>query len=201
MKPPRSLRTPLCALFLLAFADGAAAENAATPAPEPPAWPAEFADVRVDEGFEPFFRSNAFLMENGGAKIVRFPGGTNLVVGIGATDLRPDSPKETMRRRTVARQKALAALSAEVHGVRVYSSATLFDQTAVRIDANGAETATSLSESLETTRSETAGWLPGLPVVATWTNPSQGLFFLALGGWHPPRGETSDEQTPQKSPQ
>ena len=195
MKALHPLLAPLCALSLLAFADGAAAEDAAAPPPEPPAWPAEFADVRVEDAFEPFFRANAFLMENGGAKIVRFPGGTNLVIGIGATELRADSPQETLRRRTVARQKALAALSAEVHGIRVYSSSTLFDETTVRLDTNGVETATSLSESLEMTRTETAGWLPGLPVVATWTNPSQDLFYLAIGGWYPPHKESNQSDS------
>lgn len=193
----RPARTAPCALLPLFFAvciaagDVAAADVAATRAPTPPAWPASFADVSAEPAFEPFLRANPFLMANGGANVVRFPGGTNLVLGIGMTDLRPVSPQETLRRRTVARQKALAALSAEVHGVRVYSTAAFFDQTTVRIDTNCVESATSVSESLETTRSETAGWLPGLPVVATWTNPSLGLYYLAVGGWYPSRENTN----------
>lgn len=178
---------PQILLALLLSAASVRAGNDA-PAPlSPLAWPESLADVSVVPEFEPFLRANPFLMENGGATVVRFSGGTNLVIGIGTTDLRPASPKEHLRRRTVGRQKALAALSAEVHGVRVYSATTLFDQTTVRIDTNGVETATSVLESLETTRSETAGWLPGLPVVATWTNPSLGLYYLAVGGWHPPK--------------
>ena len=177
----------LLALFLSAAS--VRADDEASAPPSPPAWPESLADISVEPEFEPFLRAHPFLVENGGAVVVRFPGGTNLVLSIGTTDLRPTSPQETLRRRTVARQKALAALSAEVHGVRVYSATTLFDQTTVRIDANGVETATSLSESLEMTRSETAGWLPGLPVVATWTNPSLGLYYLALGGWHPPKNQ------------
>ena len=184
--------------FLLALILSAASVradvDASVPPPPPPAWPESLADVSVEPEFEPFLRAHPFLMENGGATVVRFPGGTNLVLGIGTTDLRPASPRETLRRRTVARQKALAALSAEVHGVRVYSATTLFDQTTVRVDTNGVETATSVSESLETTRAETAGWLPGLPVVATWTNPSLGLYCLAVGGWHPPNNETNATQ-------
>ncbi len=174
--------------LLLSAASVHAGDDAPAP-PSPPAWPESLADVSVVPEFESFLCANPFLMENGGATVVRFPGGTNLVIGIGTTDIRPVSPQEHLRRRTVGRQKALAALSAEVHGVRVYSAATLFDQTTVRIDTNGVETATSVSESLETTRSETAGWLPGLPVVATWTNPSLGLFYLAVGGWHPPKNQ------------
>lgn len=181
----------LLALFLSAAS--VRADDEASAPPSPPAWPESLADVSVEPEFEPFLRAHSFLMENGGATVVRFPGGTNLVLGIGTTDLRPASPQETLRRRTVARQKALAALSAEVHGVRVYSATTLFDQTTIRIYTNGVETATSLSESLEMTRSETAGWLPGLPVVATWTNPSLGLYYLALGGWHPPKNQQNTQ--------
>ncbi len=182
--------------LLLALLLSAASVHAGDDAPAPPsspAWPESLADVSVVPEFESFLCANPFLMENGGATVVRFPGGTNLVLGIGTTDLRPASPQETLRRRTVARQKALAALSAEVHGVRVYSATTLFDQATIRIYTNGVETATSLSESLEMTRSETAGWLPGLPVVATWTNPSLGLYYLALGGWHPPKNQQNTQ--------
>ncbi len=84
----------------------------------------------------------------------------------------------------------------------MYYSSTLFSETTVRIDTNGVETATSLSDSLETMRAETAGWLPGLPVVATWKNSSQGLFYLAIGGWRPPREESSqsDSVTPSDEP-
>ena len=161
------------------------------PSEAPPSWPASLDDVRVQPEFEAFFRANAFLMESGGAKIVRFPGGTNLVVGIGLTELRADSPQESLRRQTVGRSKALAALSSEVHGVRVYSISTFAEKDTVFVDANGVETATSVSESLESTKAETEGWLPGLPVIATWTNPSQGLFYLAIGGWCPPCNERS----------
>ncbi len=188
---------PRLLLVLFLSAASVRADDDAPAPPSPPAWPESLADISVEPQFERFLRASPFLMENGGATVVRFPGGTNLVLGIGTTDLRPASPQETLRRRTVARQKALAALSAEVHGVRVYSATTLFDQMTVRVDTNGVETATSVSESLETTRSETAGWLPGLSVVATWTNPSQELFFLAVGGWYPPRKETpQNKRTP-----
>lgn len=174
----------LFVLFLLVAAVRTPAGEPSQPRPE---WPDAIADVSVEPEFEPFLRAHPFLMENGGATVVRFPGGTNLVLGIGTTDIRPASPKEILRRRTIGRQKAFAALSSETHGVRVYSASSSFDRTTIHIDTNGVETASSLSESLETTRSETAGWLPGLPVIATWTNPSLGLYFLALGGFRPPK--------------
>ena len=66
--------------------------------------------VISEAGFKvPFTKLEAFVIENGGVRIVESDG-SKYLFAIGMTDLRADSPKEQLRRMTVARAKAVREL-------------------------------------------------------------------------------------------
>lgn len=171
-------------------------ETAAAPAK--PEWPAAVADVSFDDpDVENFLCRYPFLMETGGAKIVRLADGMALVISIGMTD----AAKSPLARRTVAEQKARAALVTAANGVRVYTETRLVEATTV-IATNGVESsAVEFSESTERICSESSGWLPGLPVLGTWTLKDEGLFCLAIGRLLPKEETARLLSIPESTPE
>ena len=139
-----------------------------------------FSNVQIEGQFQPFLAANPLLMEMTGAKVVKFEDGSRLLLAVGCTDVRPNSPQEQMRRRTVTRSKAQAQLTSELVGVQVSTSSKFSEQTMITVE-NGAEKGISLSESLEITESRAKAIIPGLPVIGTWMSKDGGLFYLAIG--------------------
>jgi len=139
-----------------------------------------FSSVKIEEQFSPFFRANQLLMELAGARIIKFDDGSKLLMAVGCTDVRDNSPKEQLRRITVCRAKAQGAFAAEQSGVKVSTCAKFTEKTLVSV-ANGEEKGVSLSESMEMTESEAKAIIPGLPVIGTWMSKDGKMFYLAIG--------------------
>lgn len=138
----------------------------------------------VDAAFAPILRENIFLMEQGGAKFIQLPGGTNVLFAVGMTDIRPNAPnpaQEKIRQRTVADSKARKAVAEAIHGIHVYSFIQTTEQTIFHRRGDVEEVIEDLTELLERSESQTRGLIPGLPVVATWTIQNDGIFCLAIG--------------------
>lgn len=144
-----------------------------------------FSNVQIEESFRPFLAANPLLMEITGAKVVKFEDGSRLLLAVGCTDVRPNSPQEQMRRRTVGRAKAQAQLTSELAGVQVSTSSKFSEQSAITVE-NGVEKGISLSESLEITESRAKAIIPGLPMIGTWMSKDGGLFYLAIGKIYSP---------------
>ena len=139
-----------------------------------------FSNVQIEDSFRPFLAANPLMMEMAGAKVVKFEDGSRLLLAVGCTDARPNSPQEQMRRRTVGRAKAQAQLTTELAGVHVSTSSKFSEQSVITVE-NGVENGISLSESLEVTESKAKAIIPGLPVIGTWMSNDGGLFYLAIG--------------------
>ena len=164
-----------------------------------------FADVEFSDGaFAPLLAANPFLMREGGAKVLRLPGGTNVLFSVGQTDARAaDRPAaEERRRRMVAAAQAKKSAAESIHAVRVRSFIQIRDITIVRGDGENEEVLADMTELLERSESDVSGWIPGLPVVGTWILPDENLFCLPVGRFFPPAGgtqistETRTENTP-----
>ena len=140
----------------------------------------KFKHVQIENDFRDFLTANPLLMEMAGAKVVRFEDGSRLLLAVGYTEARPDSPQERMRRIRVAQSRAQAALAAEQKGVLVATSSSFSEKSVITI-VNGVESGMSVSETLETTASRTRGIILGLPVIGTWMSEDEGLFYLAIG--------------------
>lgn len=152
-----------------------------------------FADVEFSDGaFAQLLAANPFLMREGGAKVLRLPGGTNVLFSVGQTDARAaDRPAvEEKRRRMVAAAQAKKSAAESIHAVRVRSFVQVRDTTVVRHDGENDEVLADMTELLERSESDVSGWIPGLPVVGTWILPEENLFCLAVGRFFPPAEET-----------
>jgi hypothetical protein len=83
--------------------------------------------------------------------------------------------------RRCARQKAFAYLVQEEKGVQVFHVEEIKDKTVV-VNVDGKEHGTSVSESLEVTKTKVEGIAKDLPVVGRWKSKEGDVFYLAIGG-------------------
>ncbi len=150
---------------------------------------AEVSNADIDPAFAPILKSHPFLMQEGGAMFLRLPGGTNVLFAVGYTDRRTTAKpaQERLRQRRVAESKARKAVSESLHGIKVHSFVQMTEKTVIRRDGDKEEVVEDLTELLEKTESEVAGWIPGLPVVGTWILTEDDLFCLAVGRFFPPK--------------
>ncbi len=150
------------------------------PAEPPPAVTKAFRDIVVDPPFDSVLFANVLLMETTGAKVVRLPDGGRMILAVGSTVLKVDTPKERLRAEVVCRTKALASLVAEKEGVQVVRVETLKETTVVTIDS-GKETAKSVSDFLQTTTAKVEGIAKDMPVVGRWKSKDGTVAYLAVG--------------------
>ncbi len=139
-----------------------------------------FTDVRIDKPFDVYLRSNPLLMEVAGAKLIRLPDGKHVVLGVGATFLKDNSPKDRLRAETVCRVKALASVVAEKEGVQVAHVEQLNERTVVVLE-NGKEKGKSVSELLQMTKTQVQGIVKGMAIVGRWKSADGRTFYLAVG--------------------
>jgi hypothetical protein len=76
--------------------------------------------------------------------------------------------------------KAQAGAVAELNGAKVTATSVMEDKTVVRVE-NGKETAESEETLSEKVTTEARGMIRGMPVIGTWTDKDQTLYFLAIG--------------------
>jgi len=145
--------------------------------PSAPAWPDTITDIKICDGeTEAILRRHPFFIETGGAKILRLENGKALIIAIGMTD----AAKPPVSRRTIAENKARAALVSQVNGIKVFTEKRLDEKTVSNMSGKG-EAAFEISESTERIRSISAGKIQGLEVVGTWVLKDGNQFCLAIG--------------------
>jgi hypothetical protein len=140
-----------------------------------------FSDVRIEKPFDRYLLANPLLMESAGAKIVKLPKKRSLVVAVASTVLKDDSTDERLRAERVCKEKAFAYLVQEQKGVEVFHTEESKDKTVV-VTVDGKEHGTSVSESLEITKTKVEGFAKGLSIVGKWKSKEGDVFYLAIGG-------------------
>lgn len=141
---------------------------------------AKFHEFNAEDSFKSLLDAMPVQMETGGAKLFKLPDGSLWLVSIGTTVVNPPTPAELLRRRTVAKVKAQANAVAELHGSQVKAKTILTSKSRVVV-RNGTESGI-VEEALdETIVTEARGALQGMPIVATWMDKAEQMFFLAIG--------------------
>ena len=148
----------------------------------------QFSDVRIDKPFDRYLLANPLLMESTGAKVIKLPKKRSLVVAVASTVLKDGSPGERLRAEKVCKIKAFAYLVQEEKGVQVFHTEESSDKTVV-VNVDGKEHGTSVSESLEVTKTKVEGTAKDLPVVGKWKSKEGDVFYLAIGGIVNKKGE------------
>lgn len=155
-----------------------AEEEKAAPEETLPPWPDSVADAKINgREMEKYLREHPFLLETGGAKLVRRADGRLLVVSIGMID----ASKPPLLRRKMAENRARTALVSLGNKIRVYDFASHSEKAVTSLSDTGEEKGELFEESTERIESEVGGWLPGLPVAGTWILKEDNLFCLAIG--------------------
>lgn len=142
------------------------------------AFPSEFFDLEIAPGYRDTLARRPFLMKTGGARILVLGPGTNLLVCVGWTDLRPGDANESTRRLEVARSNATTELA------RLNAPVEIVDESTSTVDFR-TETGKSeigLDSFFKITKKKFKTAIPGLPVIGTWTIPSEGKYCVAVGG-------------------
>jgi hypothetical protein len=85
-----------------------------------------------------------------------------------------------LRRRTVSKSKAQANAVAEINGSEVKTTTIMTTSDRVTTQ-NGVETGTSQETLDETIIIAARGIIKNMPVVGTWMNQDETLFFTAIG--------------------
>jgi len=139
-----------------------------------------FSDISIEKQFKPYLLSNPLLMETTGAKFIALKDGRSVILSVASTVLKDAGPADRLRAEKVCRTKALAGIVSEKKGVQVFHTETLNEQSTVVIDENG-ETATSVSELLQVTKTKVEGITRDMPMVGRWRSKDGDVFYLAIG--------------------
>ncbi len=142
--------------------------------------PSQYRELVVEKEFKPLLASMLVQMETGGAKIFKQPDGSLWLVSIGLTTVKPETATELLRRRTVAKAKALANAVAELNGTQVKSTVIMTTKDKVIVH-DGVESGITDQMLDETIVTEAKGLVKGLPVIASWLSKNGEIYFLALG--------------------
>lgn len=146
-----------------------------------PAAADRFSDVRIEKPFDRYLLAYPLLMESTGAKVIKLPKKRSVILAIASTVLKDHSPDERLRAEKVCKLKAFAAMVQERQGVQVFHAEESRDKTVV-VNVDGKEHGTSVSESLEVTKTKVEGIAKDLPVVGRWKSKEGDVFYLAIGG-------------------
>lgn len=146
----------------------------------PPAVAKKFSAIEVEKPFDAYLFANLLLMESTGAKIIRLPNGRQVILAVASTALENNSGKERLRAERVCRSKALASVVAEKEGVQVFRLERLNETTSVKQEGEK-ETAKSVSELLEVTKTKVQGLTRDMPVIGRWRSREGDVFYMAIG--------------------
>ena len=103
------------------------------------------------------------------------------MLAVASTVLKDSSAADRLRAEKVCRVKAFACLVQERKGVQVFHTEESRDKTVV-VNLDGKEHGTSVSESLEVTKTKVEGIAKDMPVVGRWKSKEGDVFYLAIGG-------------------
>lgn len=139
-----------------------------------------FTAVDIRAPFDAYLAAKPLLMEYAGATVIKLDDGRKVILSVASTTVNDDSPKDRLRMQKVCRSKALANVVAETRGIQVAYASKVEDRTQIVIE-DGKETAKSIEEVLEVSKTTVEGLVANLPVVGTWYSRDRSMFFLALG--------------------
>jgi len=142
----------------------------------------QFLDVLIEKPFDTFLQAHPLLMSDEGAKIVRRPDGTVLVIGVASTPVRDGSAKDRKRAELVCRTRALASILSEKQGVLVAHVEKAGSSQTVVIDADGKRKTKAVREYLDVTSSHLDGIVPDFDVIGRWKSADRKLYYYAVGG-------------------
>lgn len=140
----------------------------------------DLSSLELEEEYRTFLAAMPLQLENGGARIFKLKDGSLWIVSIGSTVAKPMSSSEALRRRTVSKSKAQANAVAEINGSEVKTTTIMTTSDKVTTP-NGVETGTSQETLDETIIIAARGIIKNMPVVGTWMNQDETLFFTAIG--------------------
>jgi hypothetical protein len=155
-----------------------------------------FADVVIEKPFDEFLLANPLLMDGDGARIVRRPDGTVLVIGIASTPVRDGSPSDRKRAEVVCKNRALANIVSEKKGVVVAHMEKSESKREIVIDHDGKTKTKTVNEYLDLTRSKLEGAVPGFQVVGRWKSGDRKFYYYAVGGILDAHGQRVEGQGP-----
>jgi len=134
-----------------------------------------------EAGFKvPFTKLEAFVIENGGVRIVEYDG-SKYLFAIGMTDLRADSPKEQLRRMTVARAKAVRELIRMIEKAKIEVKEESKSEIKIVQGTNARPEVSHEDTSIEQYREEINSFIKVPEVVATWQSENDQFFYVAIG--------------------
>ena len=164
---------PICFAAALFLAVAAVADDSAV---------AKCKNLAISEaGFKvPFTKLEAFVIENGGVRIVDY-NGDKYLFAIGMTDLRADSPKEKIRRVTVARAKAVRELVRMIEKAKIEVKEESKSEVKIAQDTNAQPKASHEETSVELYREEINSCIKVPEVVASWQSENDQFFYVAIG--------------------
>jgi len=140
----------------------------------------KFSDIEIEKPFDTYLLANPLLMEVTGAKLIQLPNGNQVVIAVASTVLKDKSAQDRLRAEKVCRIKALATVVAEKQGIQVAHVEQLKEQTVIVLE-KGKETAKSVSELLQITKTKVEGITKDMPVVGQWKSMDGDVFYLAIG--------------------
>lgn len=139
-----------------------------------------FVNIEIEQPFGKYLLENPLLMAVGGVKVIHLKNGNRMVIAVASTPVKDDSAQERLRAEKVCRTKALANAVAEKNGVQVFHVEQVKEKTVVVLDGEK-ETAKSVSELLQLTRTKVEGVGKDMPVVGRWKSKEGDVFYLAIG--------------------
>ena len=156
-----------------------------------------FSDVVIEKPFDAFLLAHPLLMDGDGARIVRQPDGSVMLIAIASTAVRDGSPADRKRAEVVCKNRALASIVSQKQGVVVAHVEKSETKQEVVIDADGKNKVKSVHEYLEMTSSKLRGMVPGFEVVGRWKSPDRKIYYFAVGGVLDSAGEGNPGQRPK----
>lgn len=148
----------------------------------------KFQAVEVEKPFDTYLFANLLLMETAGAKVIRLPDGGRVIVAVASVALKDDTAKTRLDAEKVCRAKALASVVAEKEGVQVFRLERLEEKTVVET-VGDKETAKSVSELLQVTKTKVEGWARDMSVVGRWRSKDGDVLYLVIGAVYDKHGD------------
>lgn len=139
-----------------------------------------FSNIRIQPGYLDCLLADEPVMELGGARVYALPDGRRYLISVGSTVVKPDSPKELLRRERVAMAKAKANLQ-KLSGVKVTSIVNHSGHARIVEDSDGGVRHESIEELFDCTHEKVHGLVARLPRVGEWYSRDGTVYYVAIG--------------------
>lgn len=141
--------------------------------------PAGISKAQFSPEFEPFLLKDPVLLEAGGCRAFRAEKGKIVLIAVGVADVKDQSARDRIERKSVAKQRAMKEL-ANHNGVEVSHFSERGKATTISTK-NKQEAGESRRSSVSRTRIFAETHISNMIVAGQWYSPDGKLFYLALG--------------------